>query len=37
MKEMRIDKEQAGWLRRTNVERDTEAQWRWIDEFKGKL
>lgn len=23
MKEMRIDKEQAGWLRRTSVERDT--------------
>ena len=23
--------------RMTTVERDTEAQWRWIDEFKGKI
>ena len=35
--EAKQDKHNALIERMTNVERDTEAQWRWIDEFKGKL
>ena len=35
--EAKQDKHNALIERMTNVERDTEAQWRWIDEFKGKV
>ena len=35
--EAKQDKHNALIERMTNVERDTEAQWRWIDEFKGKI
>lgn len=35
--EEKQDKHNALIERMTNVERDTEAQWRWIDEFKGKI
>lgn len=35
--ETKQDKHNALIERMTNVERDTEAQWRWIDEFKGKI
>lgn len=35
--EAKQDKHNQLIERMTNVERDTEAQWRWIDEFKGKM
>lgn len=35
--EAKQDKHNSLIERMTNVERDTEAQWRWIDEFKGKI
>ena len=35
--ETKQDKHNALIERMINVERDTEAQWRWIDEFKGKI
>lgn len=35
--EAKQDKHNQLIERMTNVERDTEAQWRWIDEFKEKM
>lgn len=35
--EAKQDKHNQIIERMTNVERDTEAQWRWIDEFKEKM
>lgn len=35
--EKKQDKHNELIERMTNVERDTAAQWKWIDEFKGKM
>ena len=35
--ESKQDKHNELIERMTNVERDTQAQWRWIDELKGKM